>query len=286
MGVVLRTPQLDMELRIVPITDLFMHEETIPTALEQLRRELSSEQVLKHPMLVDSKTFVVLDGMHRVAALQSLGCKLAAVCMVDYRNSAIKLFGWYREFDGKTSFSAFFRDLKRTLPYRISAEPLSKSVQLVNSRAAFAALAWKNESYVLHLASAASIKRFYSEIGRIEAFAEAMSYEVSYHTEADALEHLRDASRAILVVPSLTKKEVISAALQRQPFIHKTTRHVVPARPLFVNVPLEWLRQSDAQEANARMKELLEGKQVVQQGPGAVIEGRRYEEFAYVFKDS
>jgi hypothetical protein len=33
------------------------------------------------------------------------------------------------------------------------------------------------------------------------------------------------------------------------------------------------------------MKELLEGKQVVQQGPGTVIEGRRYEEFAYIFKD-
>lgn len=286
MGVVLRTPQLDMELRIVPITGLFMHEKTIPTALEQLRRELSSEQVLKHPMLVDSKTFVVLDGMHRVAALQSLGCKLAAVCMLDYRNSAIKLFGWYREFDGATSFAVFVRDLTRKLRYRISAEPLSKAIQLVNSRAAFAALAWNSESYVLHLPSTASIKRFYSEIGRIEAFAGSMSYDVSYHTEADALEHLQNNSRSILIVPSLTKKEVIEAALQRQPFIHKTTRHVVPARPLFVNVPLEWLRQSDAQEANTRMKELLEGKHVVRQGPGAVIEGRRYEEFAYIFKES
>jgi hypothetical protein len=112
-----------------------------------------------------------------------------------------------------------------------------------------------------------------------------MNCEVSYHTEADALEHLQGNSSAILVVPSLTKKEVIEAALQAQPFIHKTTRHVVPARPLFVNVPLEWLRQSDAKEANAKMKELLEGKHVVQQGPGAVIDGRRYEEFAYIFKD-
>lgn len=285
MGVVLRTPQLDMELSIVPIGDLFMHEETIPKALEQLRGELASEQVLKHPMLVDSKTRVVLDGMHRLVALQSLGCKLAAVCMVDYSSSAIKLFAWYREISGLSSFSAFVRDLRGTLKYRFSAEPLVKSVQLVNSRAAFAALARKNESYTLHLASTASIRRSYSEIGRIEAVAESMSCEVSYHTEADALEHVRDTSRAILVVPSLTKEEVIRAALQRQLFVHKTTRHVVPARPLFVNVPLEWLRQSDAQEANGKMKELLEGKHVVPQGPGAVIEGRRYEEFAYVFKD-
>ena len=158
---------------------------------------------------------------------------------------------------------------------------------MVDGRAAFAALAWKGKSYAFHLASDdASIKRYYSEIGRIEAFAKSMNYEVSYHTEADALEHLRDTSRTILVVPSLTKQEVIDAALERQPFIPKTTRHVVPARPLFVNVPLEWLRQLDAQEANGRMKELLESKHVVRQGPGAVIEGRRYEEFAYVFKDS
>jgi hypothetical protein len=285
MGVVLRTPQLNMELRIVPIRDLFMHEETIPTALEQLRRELASEQVLKHPMLVDSKTFVVLDGMHRVAALQGLGCKLAAACLLDYSDSAIKLFAWYREFHGKTSFSAFARGLARKLAYRSSVKPLSEAIRLVNSRAAFAALAWKNESYVLHLRSTASIKGSYSEIGRVEAFAKSMNCEVSYHTEADALEHLQGNSSAILVVPSLTKKEVIEAALQAQPFIHKTTRHVVPARPLFVNVPLEWLRQSDAKEANAKMKELLEGKHVVQQGPGAVIDGRRYEEFAYIFKD-
>jgi hypothetical protein len=286
MGVVLRTPQLDMELRIVPIENLFMHEETIPSALDQLRRELLTEQLLKHPMLVDSRTFVVLDGMHRVAALQSLGCRLAAVCMVDYMNPAIKLFVWYREFDGGTAFSAFFRSLTRKLPYRVSSEPLSESVQLVNSRSAFAALAWKGESHALRLASAASIKRFYAEIGRIEAFAESMKFEVSFHTEADALEHLRDNSTAVLVVPSLTKKEVIDAALTRQPFVHKTTRHVVPARPLFVSIPLDWLRKSDAEEANAKMRKLLEGKRVVQQGPGTVIEGRRYEEFTYVFKDS
>lgn len=285
-GVHIQSPQLDMELRIVPINKLFIHEETIPVALEQLKHEIASQEVIKHPIIVDSNTFVVLDGMHRVAALTSLNYNLVPVCLVDYRNTAIKIFAWYREFNGSTPFSHFLMEVIANQSYTHSEIELGKAIEMVNQRFAFAALSSKNKTYTLKASSLSTIFQIYTEIAQLEVIARKMGYEISYSTEIDALESLKTSSRSILIVPSLTKHEVVSSAMTKQLFPQKTTRHVVPARPLFVNIPLEWLRQSNASLVNDRMREFLDSKRIVRRKPGAVIEGRRYEEFAYIFKDS
>lgn len=285
MGVLIQSPQLDMELKIIPLQELYIHEEIIPTALEQLKQEILTQQVLKHPILVDSQTLVVLDGMHRVAALRSLGYHLISVCLVDYQNPAIELFAWYRKLDGITSLPEFIQTLKRVLNFEPSPLQLEDAIKTVNNRTAFAALASSTSSYILQSASALDIKQSYGEIARIERLAQQMKYDLSYSTESDALENLQNNQGMILIVPALNKQEVVKAALQGELFIQKTTRHVVPARPLFVNVPLQWLRESDFQAVNSRMNKLLTSKRIVRRGPGAVIEGRRYEECAYIFED-
>jgi len=285
MGISIQSPQLDMELKIVPLQELYIHEEIIPTALEQLKQEILSQQVIKHPILVDSKTLVVLDGMHRVAALRGLGYNLIPVCLVDYQNPAIELFAWYRKLEGPTPSSEFIQTLKKVANFNLTHLHLKRALKNVNNRKAIAALASSTSSHILKSKSAASIKQIYDEIFRIEQLARQMNYDISYYTESDALEDLQKNQVIILIVPSLNKNEVLRTALRGELFIQKTTRHVVPARPLFVNVPLEWLRESDFKEVNSRMNKLLSSKRIVRQGPGAVIEGRRYEECAYIFED-
>ena len=156
---------------------------------------------------------------------------------------------------------------------------------MVNSRIAFAAIVCNSQCFILQSSSVLTIIQIFKEIDKIETFARQYDFDISFYTESDALESIKDSSKVVLIVPSLTKKEVIKAALDGEVFTQKTTRHVVPARPLFVNVPVKWLNQSDAETINLRMKQYLESKQIVQLEPGAIIEGRRYEEYAYVFKD-
>jgi hypothetical protein len=112
-----------------------------------------------------------------------------------------------------------------------------------------------------------------------------MNYQILYSAGIDALESVRKRIRVVLIVPALTKDEVIESALNHKLFIQKTTRHLVPARPLFVNVPLSWLEYSDLNSANQKFAAYLKKKHIVEQDSGTVINGRRYEERAYIFTD-
>ncbi len=285
MGVIIDTPQLFMEIKLVSIESLFTHEETIPSALEQLKQELISEQILKHPIIVDSKTLVVLDGMHRVAALRNLGFLLVPVCLVDYQNPAIELFAWYREFDGEPSFTELINEIqaKRAFTFRLTSTIRANKV--VKTRKVMAALANGDEAFSLRPQTELTIKAIYDEISEIEILAQTIGFHLIYSTESDAMKSLRSESRPVLIVPSLSKEEVITSALKKELFTQKTTRHVVPARPLFVNIPLSWLKQSNVKKANDQLCDYLKTQQIVKKEPGSIINGRRYEEYSYLFSE-
>ncbi len=286
MGIIIDAPQLRMEIKFVSIESLFKHEKTIPTALEQLKQELLDEQILKHPIIVDADTYVVLDGMHRVAALEKLECKIAPVSFVDYQNTAIELFAWYREFDGNLPFSNLLETITLEGKYDQLKISSIQAYKVVNTRDAMTALANGKTAFALIPKISLTIKEIYDKIAAIEVFAQKMGYSVIYSTEADALKSIESGNRPVLIVPSLTKDEVVHYALQHQLFAQKTTRHVVPARPLFTNVPLSWLKTANLKKANKQLFAYLNSKQIIKKDPGSIIDGRRYEEPAYVFSDS
>lgn len=286
MGVIIDTPQLRMEIKFVSVDSLFIHEETIPAALEKLKQELLEEQILKHPIIVDAETYVVLDGMHRIAALRSLECKIATVCLVNYQNPAIKLFAWYREFDGTLPFNVFVDRIRLEGHLKLQKTSSMQAHEKVNKRLAMAAIAFGRTAFFLVPITSLTIKELYDKISEIEIIAQKIGYDIIYSTETDALESLQSESRPVLLVPSLTKKEVVECALKHHLFAHKTTRHVVPARPLFTNVPLAWLRTTNLEEANQQLFAHLNAKRIIKKNPGSIIEGRRYEERAYLFSDS
>src|SRR5438128_2796289 len=64
--------------------------------LLSLSRSISHDKVLRHPLLADARTGVVLDGNHRLVALRRINCRLAPVALVDYNNPRIRVERWYR----------------------------------------------------------------------------------------------------------------------------------------------------------------------------------------------
>ena len=90
----------------------------------------------------------------------------------------------------------------------------------------------------------------------------------------------------ILWTPQITKEMVVQAAKRERLFAPKTTRHLIPARPLHINVPTAWLKEEIALEAlNERFMEHLRAKGLRRLAPGQVISGRYYEEELFVFFD-
>ena len=79
---------------------------------------------------------------------------------------------------------------------------------------------------------------------------------------------------------------VVDAAKKEKVFAPKTTRHLIPARPLNVNVPTRWLNEDvSLEEINQRFSHFLKQKDVRRLGPGQVVNGRYYEEELFVFFD-
>ena len=90
----------------------------------------------------------------------------------------------------------------------------------------------------------------------------------------------------IIWTPQITKEMVVDAVKKKKRFGPKTTRHLIPARPLNLNVPTYWFKEDiSLEEINKRFLKLLERKNLRRFGPGQVVDGRYYEEELFVFFD-
>lgn len=77
------TKALPFEIAMLPIDVLKPHEKGSPLYLELLKQEIMRDGFLRHPIIADKNTLVILDGMHRWLALQSLGYDLIPTILVD-----------------------------------------------------------------------------------------------------------------------------------------------------------------------------------------------------------
>lgn len=78
-------------MKLMRLKFLHAHEKTNPARLAKLRKQLSCSGVLKKPILVDSKSGVILDGHHRVSILKELGLRFIPAIAIDYENSEIEV---------------------------------------------------------------------------------------------------------------------------------------------------------------------------------------------------
>jgi hypothetical protein len=74
---------------LVPIRDLRTHETAEPDRVRRVMRQMQSTGVVRKAIIVDSKSMVVLDGAHRLNALQKLGCVRVPAWLLDYSDEGV-----------------------------------------------------------------------------------------------------------------------------------------------------------------------------------------------------
>jgi hypothetical protein len=113
-----------------------------------------------------------------------------------------------------------------------------------------------------------------------------LEYVPCQHVRDDEFcETLKD-HEIVIWTPQITKEMVVEAARQKRVFAPKSTRHLIPARPLNVNIPTHWFQEDvPLKEINRKFATFLEGKGMRRLSPGQVIDGRFYEEELFVFFD-
>ncbi len=284
MSFILRARGLKLQIALEALKKIHIHEETIPEAVEGLAKKIDKEGVVKHPVIVDARTLVTLDGMHRVAALRKLGCKFLPVCLVDYRNRGIRVGCWYRVVYGRTSAKKLLDTIKRP-KMRMEKVSFADAKKALDRRAAVAAI-YSAGSYYILKAAARGVKDAYAWVGHIEKALTREKLRIGYENENDAIKKVRSrAAIAAVMTPAIKKEEILDAALSGNPFVPKTTRHVVPARPMCVDVPLKWLKRNrPIKECNHMLVEQLKRRELQRLPPGSTFERRRYDEELLVFK--
>ncbi|MEE8571536.1 MAG: ParB N-terminal domain-containing protein [Candidatus Bathyarchaeia archaeon] len=269
---------LTLDIALVESDKLLLHEEIIPDSLAELKNRIINDKVLRAPIIADKDTLVILDGMHRVTALRDLGCRFICVCLIDYMNPEIKLDRWCRAIDRATTFTDV-SDILAEKGITLERAPQGQSL----------------DEIILHLpegkyavsTSKKNIKNMLNTVVTIELFLESKGYTVTHEIEEDAKQMMkRGAVGAFFCPPLLEKRQVIEVATRGEVFAFKSTRHVIPARPVGVNVPLKFLKNDklDVFEANCILSESLEGKRLRRIQPGGYYGTRRYEEELYVFE--
>lgn len=279
MSYKMKASGFELEITIEELDKLELHEEIIDTYLQELADAIEDTNLVMDPVIVDKNSGVILDGMHRATALEKLGFDKIPVCKVDYKDSRVELGSWCRFF--KDVGIEEVLDICNRYDFEVGSCDHDNIDDILSDRSSDLLLITQEECYTLDRNSN-NISEIFDAAIEIEEELRDRGYKPHYETENNIMEKLELEEIAVLVPPA-TKDEVIQIATEGSVFSHKTTRHVIPARPMRINVPLPLLKK-DVETADAEMTKKLEKRDIRDLSPGSRFEGREYEEELVIFE--
>jgi len=275
-----------LEIALIDLDRLHIHEEVIPAVVDQLAESIVKDKVLRNPVMVDKNSLVVLDGMHRVAALRKIGCRRMPVCLVDYNNPTIGLFEWYRTLKGDR-VEQRVTESARTLGLKLKKSKYDEGMKALEAGLADALLIMR-DSCVQVMNGGQDVKSAFAVVKKLENQLIASGLNVGYETASDAEKQLKTGKvDMVFAIPPIKKSDVLKQGVRDEPFPHKVTRHTVPARPLELDVPFDLLKDEKLTmaEVNRKFLDMLNSRNVRRAPAGSVIEGRRYDEEVFLFNE-
>jgi hypothetical protein len=116
----------------------------------------------------------------------------------------------------------------------------------------------------------------------IETAARKQDVRITYQDNKDI--EAGDPESLVMSTIKVTKKEVKKTVKKGKLFPPKSTRHLVPSRPLGGGVPIDWLQGSDFSEAQSRYQEYIQSRKVKRLPEGSRVGSRRYLEEVFLFE--
>lgn len=271
---------LELNIAILETEKLHMHEKTIPDSLSKLKRNIKEERILQSPVIVDKNSLVILDGMHRFSALRSLGCRLIPVCLVDYNNSMILVDRWCRTVKEEIDVELLIAETSKigTKVFTLDPGLYDESNIAILSR---------EKSYSLK-APEYGVDYEFNIVAFIESRIASLGIKISYETFHDSFLKLMSGDINLIVSPpKVEKSQVIEMTQKGRVFTYKATRHMIPARPMGLNVPLSILQDPNltVEDANMILTSYLERKTIHRLPPGSIFHNRRYDEEVFIFEE-
>ncbi len=259
------------------IQDLKPHEEIVESDLTGIITALRRDPVLRHPIIADSTSGTVLDGTHRLEALKRLRTFTIPTALIDYQNPQVLIDRWFRTISGAT-LEEFIPQIRELSPNETKAEEADQSI---STRSCYASLRDRATSFSFKATSTTPLS-LYRDAFRLERTAREIPLKIAY-ADNDDISRLPNSSFLMSTI-RLQKKEVIESSQRHDLFPPKSTRHLIPSRPLGLNVPLRMLSNTNLEEAEAEFEQHIHSKKVTRKPEGSWIGSRRYMEEVFLFE--
>lgn len=239
------------QLEIRELSSLYPHEQTIAKNQKRLQEAMFNTGHMVDPLLIDSKSGVVLDGNHRYSVLKAIEVPNAVVQIVDYDSPKIGLGTWIPVCENHLSPADFQKMGEKT--ETVDFETGKKAVDSL--KAIFMMVKEKNGKKECTLVSHGN----YDVVSMTEKqkgiISNLSSFPLEYYPDDMMQDYLKQ-RRTVLYRRSYTKKEIVQEALAGRPFPPKSTRHTIPDRIIRLNMRLGWLLEDKA-TAFELLKEML-----------------------------
>jgi hypothetical protein len=287
----IETKNLRLQLEIVPVESLLLHEEVIPHHADKLILEFRNWANLQNPIIVD-ENHMVLDGHHRAFVFKKLKFNYISVCKIDYFNETVPLRYWFRllgEIESRNSLRQVIEAMNGNLQQVDNGEALKKILEEnrfhcgIQHGDFFASISFHKTAVNDAVNAYHVIEKIQSRLMRE---GQKLEYIPCQSVQDDKFTNQLKTGEMVIWTPQISKEMVVDAVRKEKRFAPKATRHLIPARPLNVNVPINLFKENiSLEEVNMRFSEFLKKKSLRRFAPGQIINGRYYEEELFVFFD-
>lgn len=221
------------DLRIIPVERLILHEAHDPERLARLRRRMEAESVQRNPIIVSpcGEDFLVLDGAHRLNALEELGCGLILVQSVKLQEVAES---WGHVLDeGHLSGLSGVEEVE-------ASESGAWLARVTTSGGEETLLRPRKEGLAAEVEALWGLQSVYPE-------------GVVHRVDSEAPVEL-EAGKAMIRYRTFTLQELVEVVGRGRVLPAGITRFRVRERVLGVRFPLEKLRDGDPEERGVELK--------------------------------
>lgn len=229
------------DLRLIPLDHLILHEAHDPLRLEALRSRIEAEGVQRNPVIASGcgdEHCLVLDGAHRVKALEEIGCRFILVQLVEMPERAE---GWRHLLD-----AARLRDALSNAGVVETSEGEADSW--------LAAVEFAGGEKVFVRPDESGLAAEMRALWRLqEAYPDAAAVR-RLEPDADAWIGVGE---AIISYRRFTPEELVRVVRSGTVLPAGITRFKVRERVLGVRFPLEKMKGGDVQDRNAELREFV-----------------------------
>ena len=192
------------------IDKLKEHEQTDPIRLEEIKTMLIKDNFQRDPIIVDKKTLVVVDGHHRLNALKQLGHKRVAVYYINYlEDKNIIVHTWYPIILGS----------RRKLMKLVNEKFINLNSD--SKQSPHGELVVKDKIYSLKSGRESIMRTLVGKVRIDYAFTIEIARDLAFKGKV----------AGALIFKSVSKRDVINAALSGKKFPPKTTQNIIPNKP-------------------------------------------------------